>query len=285
MWSRVAVLLVGLTASCQAGLLGAGSGDGSCLAAPFRNLDVQWLGGCPKYLDAECCSEFGYCRPKSEWISGVFRDCNGVSNGNLLAEEALKAEAGAAAVGDISASGILVMPAGASTADVIPYPAVVNAAPPLPVVQAAAPAVAVAAAPAVTVAAAPAAAPAVDIATAPAAAYAPVPAVAYGAAPGASFGYAAAPGATFGYAAAPGGSYSTVSAGAYGAIQAGAYGAIQAGAYGAIPAGAYAAAPAATYAAAPAAAFAAGVPAYSPASGTGYGVLPASTGYIVSGEY
>merc|ERR1711935_1200913 len=103
-WSRVAVVSSLLAASCHAGLLGAGFGEGSCAAAPFRSVAVKWPAGCP--AGASCCSEYGYCRPKTEWDAGYFRDCNGVSNGQPLAEEALQAEAAAAANGDAAAVGI-----------------------------------------------------------------------------------------------------------------------------------------------------------------------------------
>merc|ERR1712106_1112747 len=53
------------------------------------------------------CSEYGYCRPKTEWDAGYFRYCNGVSNGQPLAEEALQAETAAAANGDAAAAQIL----------------------------------------------------------------------------------------------------------------------------------------------------------------------------------
>ena len=46
----------------QGGLLGAGTGAGSCAAAPYRSSSVYWIGGCPKY--AECCTEFGYCHDR-----------------------------------------------------------------------------------------------------------------------------------------------------------------------------------------------------------------------------
>ena len=42
----------------QAGLLGSGTGEGSCAAAPFRAEWVKWSYGCPQF--APCCSEFGY---------------------------------------------------------------------------------------------------------------------------------------------------------------------------------------------------------------------------------
>merc|ERR1719150_1856993 len=96
MMSRVAVLVVALAASCcQAGLLGAGHGEGSCAAAPFRTPaeNLKWPLGCPP--GAECCTEFGYCRPHSEWEYGHFRDCNGVSNGQPLSPETIAAEAAA----------------------------------------------------------------------------------------------------------------------------------------------------------------------------------------------
>ena len=44
------------------GLLGAGTGAGSCAAAPYRSSSVYWTGGCPAY--AECCTEFGYCHSR-----------------------------------------------------------------------------------------------------------------------------------------------------------------------------------------------------------------------------
>merc|ERR1711935_66920 len=104
-WSRVAVVSSLLAASCHAGLLGAGFGEGSCAAAPFRSVAVKWPAGCP--AGASCRSEYGYCRPKTEWDAGYFRDCNGVSNGQPLAEEALQAETAAAANGDAAAAQIL----------------------------------------------------------------------------------------------------------------------------------------------------------------------------------
>jgi len=88
-------------------------GEGSCASAPFRALAVKWPLGCP--ANAACCSEYGYCRPESEWRAGNFRDCNGVSNGLPLAAEALEAESAAAAAGDLAAANILVLAAGAST--------------------------------------------------------------------------------------------------------------------------------------------------------------------------
>merc|ERR1712025_350299 len=73
MWSRVAVLIVSLSASCHAGLLGAGTGEGSCPAAPFRAnaAAIKWTLGCP--AGAECCTEYGYCRSQAEWAAGAFR--------------------------------------------------------------------------------------------------------------------------------------------------------------------------------------------------------------------
>merc|ERR1712115_292252 len=113
MWSRVAVVLLS-AASCHAGLLGAGTGPGSCAAAPFRATSVDWSLGCPTH--APCCSEYGYCQIESNWRAGVFRDCNGVSNGMSLPPDAIAAETAAAARGDTSAANILVLPAGATTA-------------------------------------------------------------------------------------------------------------------------------------------------------------------------
>merc|ERR1719447_461538 len=122
MWSRVAVVLLS-AASCHAGLLGAGTGEGSCAAAP-------------------CCSEYGYCQPEASWHAGAFRDCNGVSNGRPLAPEAIAAENEAIAHGDASAANLLVVPAGGSVAGaapvaVAPAPAPVAVAPAAPAAVAA----------------------------------------------------------------------------------------------------------------------------------------------------
>merc|ERR1712142_1336974 len=92
-----ALVLLGI-GSIEAGLLGAGYGQGSCAAAPYRSASVQWAGGCPAY--ASCCSEYGYCRAVEEWQAGNFRDCNGQSNGTPLAADAIAAEQAAAAGGD-----------------------------------------------------------------------------------------------------------------------------------------------------------------------------------------
>ena len=53
-----------LTAGCEGGLLGAGTGDGSCAASPYRAAeeDLAWPEGCPGW--AECCTEYGYCHPR-----------------------------------------------------------------------------------------------------------------------------------------------------------------------------------------------------------------------------
>merc|ERR1719447_2788356 len=147
MWSRVAVVLLS-AASCHAGLLGAGTGEGSCAAAP-------------------CCSEYGYCQPEASWHAGAFRDCNGLSNGRPLAPEAIAAENEAIAHGDASAANLLVVPAGGSVAGAAPV-AVAPAAP-VPV----APAAPVAVAPAAPVAPAAVAAGNVYTAAAPVATYAP----------------------------------------------------------------------------------------------------------------
>merc|ERR1711936_117799 len=106
-----AVLL--LAAGSQAGLLGAGAGDGSCGAAPNRAVTVQWVAGCPEY--ASCCSEYGYCRAREEWQAGGFRDCNGQSNATPLPAETIIAELTAAAQGDrrgLNTLGISVPPVG-----------------------------------------------------------------------------------------------------------------------------------------------------------------------------
>merc|ERR1712234_84577 len=109
MWSRVAVL-ISLTASCHAGLLGAGTGEGSCAAAPFRATATKWGVSCPAY--ASCCTEYGYCRGEDEWLAGNFRDCNGRSNGQALPADAINAENIAAANGDARGLALLVVPAG-----------------------------------------------------------------------------------------------------------------------------------------------------------------------------
>merc|ERR1711962_1412279 len=108
MWSRFAVVLLS-AASCHAGLLGAGTGEGSCAAAPFRAPAVKWAGGCP--ASAPCCSEYGYCQSQAAWAAGAFRDCNGQSNGTPLPPDAINAENIAAANGD--ARGLPLLGAGA----------------------------------------------------------------------------------------------------------------------------------------------------------------------------
>lgn len=55
---------------------------------------LKWPAGCPP--GAECCTEFGYCRSGLDWQAGLFRDCNGVSNGLPLSPETIAAEAAAA---------------------------------------------------------------------------------------------------------------------------------------------------------------------------------------------
>merc|ERR1712083_520845 len=94
--------------------LGAGTGEGSCPAAPFRAnaAAIKWTLGCP--AGAECCTEYGYCRSQAEWVAGAFRDCNGVSNGRELPADAIAAENEAAAYGDTAAAGLIYVPAGAS---------------------------------------------------------------------------------------------------------------------------------------------------------------------------
>merc|ERR1719432_421605 len=107
-------LLVPFLASCDGGLLGAGRGGGSCAAAPFRSSSVQWPLGCPE--SAPCCSEFGYCQIEANWHAGLFRDCNGVSNGRTLEAAVIAAENQAIANGDSRAANLLVVPAGSTTA-------------------------------------------------------------------------------------------------------------------------------------------------------------------------
>merc|ERR1711981_491262 len=185
MWSRVAVVLLS-AASCHGGLLGAGTGEGSCAAAPFRALAVKWPLGCP--ASAPCCSEYGYCQPEASWHAGAFRDCNGVSNGRPLAPEAIAAENEAIAHGDASAANLLVVPAGGSVAGAA---APVAVAPVAPVAVAAGNPYA-AAAPVATYA------PGINHYNTPYPGYA---------ANGAYAGYAAAPAAA--YAAAPAAAYAT----------------------------------------------------------------------------
>merc|ERR1719512_466287 len=127
--SRVAVLLLSAAASCQAGLLGAGHGEGSCAAAPFRTPveALKWPAGCPP--GAECCTEYGYCRPYPEWVGGNFRDCNGKSNGKPLPPDTIAAEAAAAAGGDPAALVAAPVAAYAPVPAYAPAPAAPVAAP------------------------------------------------------------------------------------------------------------------------------------------------------------
>merc|ERR1711973_1048760 len=112
----VAFLVALLAGCCHGGLLGAGTGGGSCAAAPFRSTSLQWPLGCPE--SAPCCSEFGYCQIEANWRAGLFRDCNGVSNGRPLEPAAIAAENQAIARGDSRGANLLVVPAGSSTATV-----------------------------------------------------------------------------------------------------------------------------------------------------------------------
>ena len=57
----ILVILELVVTQASAGLLGAGEGEGSCAAPPFRAHYVKWTQGCPGF--APCCSEYGYCRP------------------------------------------------------------------------------------------------------------------------------------------------------------------------------------------------------------------------------
>merc|ERR1711973_910286 len=112
----VAFLVALLAGCCHGGLLGAGTGGGSCAAAPFRSTSLQWPLGCPE--SAPCCSEFGYCQIEANWRAGLFRDCNGLSNGRPLEPAAIAAENEAIARGDSRGANLLVVPAGSSTATV-----------------------------------------------------------------------------------------------------------------------------------------------------------------------
>merc|ERR1712055_1053317 len=109
----VALLVALLAGCCHGGLLGAGRGGGSCAAAPFRSTSLQWPLSCPE--SAPCCSEFGYCQIEANWHAGLFRDCNGVSNGRPLEAAAIAAENQAIANGDSRAANLLVVPAGSTT--------------------------------------------------------------------------------------------------------------------------------------------------------------------------
>merc|ERR1719470_63780 len=111
-----AFLVAVLAGCCHGGLLGAGTGGGSCAAAPFRSTSLQWPLGCPE--SAPCCSEFGYCQIEANWHAVLFRDCNGVSNGRPLEPAAIAAENQAIASGDSRGANLLVVPAGSSTATV-----------------------------------------------------------------------------------------------------------------------------------------------------------------------
>merc|ERR1712013_935797 len=71
--------------------LGAGEGRGSCPAPPYRATQVNWPNGCP--LNMPCCNEYGFCKTEAEWLSGQFRDCNGLSNGLNLPEEVVRLDA------------------------------------------------------------------------------------------------------------------------------------------------------------------------------------------------
>eukprot|EP00091_Calanus_sinicus_P023707 TRINITY_DN8154_c0_g1_i1.p1 TRINITY_DN8154_c0_g1~~TRINITY_DN8154_c0_g1_i1.p1 ORF type:complete len:188 (-),score=34.13 TRINITY_DN8154_c0_g1_i1:235-798(-) len=88
MWIFLALIPV---AHC--GLLGAGVGEGSCAAAPYRtpSNQLKWPRGCPG--SHPCCSEYGYCQTKNDWWAKKFRDCNGESNGIALPYETIQAEA------------------------------------------------------------------------------------------------------------------------------------------------------------------------------------------------
>ena len=97
---NIRLLAVAVTATLQVcaglNLLGAGEGPGSCPAPPFRGKKLNWPSGCP--LSTPCCNEFGYCVTEAQWLSGVFRDCNGLSNGTPLSDEVIKLEAFYAAI-------------------------------------------------------------------------------------------------------------------------------------------------------------------------------------------
>lgn len=56
--------ILALSSTTEAGLLGAGTGDGSCAASPYRAAEAElaWPEGCPEW--AACCTEYGYCHPR-----------------------------------------------------------------------------------------------------------------------------------------------------------------------------------------------------------------------------
>merc|ERR1719411_777459 len=97
---KICLLVVTVTATLQVcaalNLLGAGEGPGSCPASPYRGKKLNWPNGCP--LSTPCCNEYGYCVTESQWVSGVFRDCSGLSNGSPLPDEVIKLEAFYAAI-------------------------------------------------------------------------------------------------------------------------------------------------------------------------------------------
>ena len=97
---NICLLAVTVAATLQVcaglNLLGAGEGPGSCPAPPFRGKKLNWPNGCP--LSTPCCNEYGYCVTEAQWVSGVFRDCNGLSNGTPLPDEIIKLEAFYAAI-------------------------------------------------------------------------------------------------------------------------------------------------------------------------------------------
>merc|ERR1719239_814540 len=103
-------LLVGLLMGEGRGqlLLGAGTGPGSCSAPPYRARIVENWQGCSE--PTPCCNEYGYCRPKSDWVTGVYRDCNGVSNGLALPPQTVDNERAAAKRGDRTGLRYLVVP-------------------------------------------------------------------------------------------------------------------------------------------------------------------------------
>merc|ERR1712002_259776 len=86
-------LLLTVIPAAWCGLLGAGVGEGSCAAAPYRTPSnkLKWPHGCPG--SHPCCSEYGYCQTRADWWAQKFRDCNGESNGIALPQETIIAEA------------------------------------------------------------------------------------------------------------------------------------------------------------------------------------------------
>ena len=81
--------LLCLVSLSEAGLLGAGSGDGSCAASPFRTSEAElaWPEGCPAW--AACCTEYGYCHPRVSDTMYIMSDRGGHQEIHCLISEKL----------------------------------------------------------------------------------------------------------------------------------------------------------------------------------------------------